>query len=519
MITEPLLNLGTFAGFLLLTLFAVYQAGNRSTTGDDFAAGGGFNGPQNGVALTAAFLSAAAFLGIAGAVAVHGSGAFLYAAGFLVAWLVNLLVIAEPLRNTNSFTLGDMLSWRLHPPPVRVASAVSTVTVSFFCLVANMAGAGGLVAFLLDVHSSGGQALVITVVGVMMVAYVFVGGMTGTARPQIIKAGLLLTCLVMLTAFLLGKFGFDLGSLLREAGGNRELGERAFGPGSLGEGSAKLELVSLSLALMLGVAGLPHVLMRSESAPNAREARRPVVWVICVLTACYLCTLIVGYAAAAIAGSDAILSAPGRENSAVPLLASEIGGPLLLGLVAAIAFATILSVVVGFMLIASASFAQDIYSNVYRGGCRQQWEEVRVARWAALVLGGASIVGAVLVNGQNTAFLVGLAFAFAASANVPPLLLALFWKRFNTRGALWSLYGGLGACSLLVALSPVVSGTPLSVLPAWDFALFPLNNPAIVSVPFSFLCGVVGTLAGGGRADTARAAEVEVRALTGLDPR
>lgn len=515
----PVVNTAIFAAFVLVTLFVTYRVSSRGSSSEYFAAGSAFTGAQNGVALSGDFLSAASFLGIAGAIAVHGYDGFLYSIGFLVAWLVNLLLIAERMRNTGRFTMGDVLSFRMRQRPVRAAAAVSTLTITFFYMIAQMAGAGGLVALLLGVHSGLGQALIITVVGVVMVLYVLVGGMKGTTWVQIIKAGMLVLCVILMTIFLVGKFGYDMSELLREAASNNPHGTDIFAPGvKYGESMlTRLDFVSLSLALVLGVGGLPHVLMRFYTVPNAKEARRSVVWATWTMSTFYLCTLIVGYGAAAVVGTDAILAAPGGENSAAPLLAFQIGGTFLLGLVSAIAFATILAVVAGLTLTASASFAHDIYANIVRRGQADSDSVVRVARLTALVIGGGSILGGILVQGQNIAFLVALAFAVAASANLSTLLYSLFWPRFNTTGTLWGIYGGLASCVLLTVFSPVVSGSPDSIVPAVDFAWFPLKNPGIVSIPISFVCGIIGTFLGEKRSDEPdRHAEMEVRALTGI---
>ncbi|SFQ08269.1 cation/acetate symporter [Amycolatopsis arida] len=516
---DPLLNVAVFGLFVAITLYVVYRVSTRnSTTADYYAAGSVFTGRQNGIALSGDFLSAASFLGIAGAIAVHGYDGFLYSIGFLVAWLVDLLLIAELLRNTGRFTMGDVLSFRMRQRPVRAAAATSTLVISFFYMLAQMAGAGGLVALLLDVDSGFGQSLVIAGVGLVMVLYVLVGGMKGTTWVQIIKATMLILSVVFITVFLLGKFGFSLSALLGAAADNSPMGEALLEPGGLygANDTSKLDFVSLSVALILGAAALPHVLMRFYTVPNAREARRSVVWATGCMFVFYLCTLVIGYGAAALVGAEAITAAPGGENSAAPLLALRIGGTVLLGVVSAVAFATILAVVAGLTITASASFAHDVYANVVKRGVAHPVAEVRVARVTAIVVGVLSIVGGVLAKGQNIAFLVALAFAVAASANLSTLLYTLFWRRFNTTGTLWGIYGGLGACLVLVLFSPVVSGAPDSIFPGVDFHWFPLKNPGLVSIPFSFLCGFLGTLVGRDGADPRRRAEMEVRSLTGI---
>jgi len=516
---SPLLNTAIFAGFVVVTLYIVYRVSNRNkSTSDYYAAGSAFTGSQNGVAITGDYLSAASFLGIAGAIAVHGYDGFLYSIGFLVAWLVALLLVAELVRNTGRFTMGDVLAYRMRQRPVRAAAATSTLVISFFYMLAQMAGAGGLVALLLGVHDKGGQALVITVVGLIMIFYVLVGGMKGTTWVQIIKASILVVTVVLITVFLLGKFGFSISALLDEAAANNTNGSNVLAPGVQYGATpiSRLDFVSLSLALILGAAGLPHVLMRFYTVPNAREARRSVVWAVGAMAIFYLATLIIGYGASALVGSNTILASTGKENSAAPLLAFEIGGPLLLGIIAAVAFATILAVVAGLTITASASFAHDVYANIFRDGKAEPAAEVRVARLTAVVVGVLAMAGGILANGQNVAFLVALAFAFAASANLSTLLYSLFWKRFNTTGTLCGMYVGLGSCLLLVIFSPVMSGAETSIFSGVDFHVFPLSNPGIVSIPLSFLAGYLGTVFSKERADTVKQAEMEVRSLTGI---
>ncbi|TCO56534.1 solute symporter family protein [Actinocrispum wychmicini] len=516
---SPALNMVVFGAFVLVTLVIVTKVNRRKgSAADYFTAGAAFGGGKNGLALSGDFLSAASFLGIAGAIAIHGYDGFLYSIGFLVAWLVNLLLIAELVRNTGRFTMGDVLSYRMRARPVRAAAATSTLVISFFYMLAQMAGAGSVVALLLDVRDRTGQSVVIGVVGVVMMLYVLVGGMRGTTWVQIIKAAILVVCAVLMSVFLLGKFGFDFTALLDQAAHNNVRGDHVLAPGGMfGQSpTSKLDFVSLALALVLGAAGLPHVLMRFYTVPNAVQARRSVIWAVCTMTVFYLATLIIGYGASALVGSERILAATGGENSAAPLLAYEIGGTLLLGVVSAVAFATILAVVAGLTLTAAASFAHDVYANIFRNGRTDPAAEVRVARLTAVLVGALAIAGGILANGQNVAFLVGLAFAFAGSANLSTLLYSLFWRRFNTRGTLWGMYGGLVSCLVLVCLSPVVSGTPTSILPGVDFAVFPLSNPGIVSIPLSFVLGFLGTVLSRDRGEKRKQAEMEVRSLTGI---
>ncbi|MEU0796001.1 cation acetate symporter [Amycolatopsis sp. NPDC005961] len=520
------LNIIIFLVFVAITLVIVFRASrNTKTASDYYAAGRAFTGPQNGIAISGDYLSAASFLGIAGAIAVNGYDGFLYSIGFLVAWLVALLLVAELLRNTGKFTMGDVLAFRMKQTPVRAAAAVSTLIVSFFYLLAQMAGAGGLVNLLLGISGEAGQDVVIAVVGVIMILYVLIGGMKGTTWVQIIKAALLIVGAFAMTLWVLGKYGFNLSDLFQAAvdkGGKG--GAALLDPGKqYGKtGTTKLDFLSLGIALVLGTAGLPHVLMRFYTVPTARDARRSVVWAIVLIGVFYLFTLVLGYGAGAIVGPDKIAKAPGTTNSAAPLLALELGGPVLLGFISAVAFATILAVVAGLTITASASFAHDVYASVIKKGQVSTGGEVRVARITALVIGALAIAGGILAKSQNVAFLVALAFAVAASANLPTILYSLFWKRFNTQGALWSIYGGLVVTIVLIVFSPAVSGKPVdaktgksaSMIQGVDFHWFPLDNPGLVSIPAAFLLGWLGTVLSKER-NKAKYAEMEVRALTG----
>ncbi|MBO0900235.1 cation acetate symporter [Cellulomonas sp. zg-ZUI222] len=525
---DPVVNIAIFGAFVLVTLVIVFRASrNNKSAADYYAAGRSFTGPQNGTAIAGDYLSAASFLGICGAIAIYGYDGFLYSIGFLVAWLVALLLVAELLRNTGRFTMADVLSFRLKQRPVRLAAALSTLAVVFFYLLAQMAGAGGLVALLLGIDGPAGQALVIAVVGALMILYVLVGGMKGTTWVQIIKAILLIAGAGLMTVWVLARFGFDLSAVLQgaiDAAG--EGGETLVEPGRQYGATAltQLNFLSLALALVLGTAGLPHVLMRFYTVPSAKEARRSVVWAIWLIGIFYLFTLVLGYGAGALVGPETIMSSPGKANSAAPLLAYELGGVFLLGIISAVAFATILAVVAGLTITAAASFAHDIYASVIKQGQVAPDGEVRVARITVLVIGALAIVGGIFANGQNVAFLVALAFAVAASANLPTILYSLFWKRFNTSGALWSMYGGLVSCIVLIAFSPVVSGKvdpitgdSLSMIrdTSVDFAIFPLENPGIVSIPLAFLLGIVGTLLSKEQPHPEKFAEMEVRSLTG----
>ena len=515
---NPILNIAIFGAFVAITIVIVIRASrNNKTAADYYAAGRSFTGPQNGAAIAGDYLSAASFLGIAGAIAITGYDGFLYSIGFLVAWLVALLLVAELLRNTGKYTMADVLSFRLKQRPVRIAAATTTLVVCFFYLLAQMAGAGGLVSLLLGINDRVGQSVVITIVGALMILYVLIGGMKGTTWVQIIKAVLLIVGAGVMTVWVLALHGFNLSTLLDHAV------ETAGNPAILDPGIkygvnaiTQIDFVSLGLALVLGTAGLPHVLMRFYTVPTAKEARRSVVWAIWLIGIFYVFTLVLGYGAAALIGPDVIAAAPGGANSAAPLLAFELGGPILLGLISAVAFATILAVVAGLTITAAASFAHDIYANVVKKGKAKPEEEVKVARRTVVVIGIVAIIGGIGANGQNIAFLVALAFAVAASANLPTILYSLFWKRFTTRGAVWSMVGGLASSIILIAFSPVVSGSPTSMIPGVNFAFFPLSNPGLISIPLAFFLGWLGTVLDRKKEDPGKQAEMEVRSLTGI---
>ncbi|SNS99999.1 cation/acetate symporter [Geodermatophilus pulveris] len=528
-IGSPAINISIFGIFVLITLVITFRASRNNTSAADYyAAGRNISGTQNGLAIAGDYLSAASFLGIAGAIAVYGYDGFLYSIGFLVAWLVALLLVAELMRNTARYTMADVLAFRMRQGPVRTAAAISTLAVSLFYLLAQMAGAGGLVTLLLGVTGEAAQAVVVVLVGALMIVYVLVGGMRGTTYVQIIKATLLIAGALVMTLWVLALYGFNLSALFGDSVANAVEGRDVLAPGAQygATNISQLDFISLALALVLGTAGLPHVLMRFYTVPTAKDARRSVVWAIWLIGIFYLFSLVIGYGAGALVGPETILSAPGAVNAAAPLLAFELGGTVLLGIIAGVAFATILAVVAGLTITASASFAHDVYASVIKKGNVSPNGEVKVARITAIVIGAISIGLGILAlqAGLNIAFLVALAFAVAASANLPTILYTLFWSRFTTRGALWSMYGGLIACITLILFSPVVSGAPVnpvtgvspSLVQDVDFSWFPLNNPGLVSIPLSFFLGWLGTVLSKERPDEPKWAELEVRAFTGI---
>ncbi|WP_026127096.1 solute symporter family protein [Nocardiopsis xinjiangensis] len=541
-------TVGLCALFVLLTLAITVRARRTTRGAVDFYAGGrGFSGTQNGLALTGDYLSAASFLGIAGMIALQGYDGFLYSIGFLVAWLL-VLPMAQLMRNTGRFTMADLPAFRMRRMRVRLACTVSTVTVCVFYLVAQMVGAGALFSVLLGLHDGSFPGLTdsqartgaIVMVGVLMIVYVMYGGMKAATWLQIIKTVALLGVTGLLTVLVLAAFSFDpralLGGAAEASGHGSAFLEPGLGLGLEVPGDAaatlynKLDIISLGLALVLGTVALPHILIRFYTVPDGRAARSSVNRVVFMVGTFYLMTLALGFGAAALVGSERIVALDPSGNTAVPLLAEELGrltaGPVgaavLLALVSAIALATILAVVAGLTLASSSCIAHDLFGNVLMWGRPRESQEVAVARFSACLVGGSALVLAIQVQEQNVATLVGLAFSMAAAANLPVIVLTLFWRRFNTRGVEWGIYGGLAATMLLVLFSPVMSGKTdpatganLSVLPAAvDIQFVPLENPALVAVPLGFLCAIVGSLLSG-ESNAARYTELRVRSLTG----
>ncbi|MFJ3309240.1 cation acetate symporter [Streptomyces sp. NPDC086549] len=518
-----------FSGFVAVTLaITTWVSRNRRGSAEEFYAGGRLFSPmENGFAIAGDYMSAASFLGVTGLIALFGYDGLLYVVGFLVAWLVVLFLVAELVRNCGRFTLADVVAARMSERPVRIAAGTSSVTVSVLYLVAQMVGAGSLVVLLLGRTGEAAQAWTVIGVGALMVIYVSLGGMRATTWIQIVKAVLLLGGTIVLTVLVLARFHGDVDQLLITAAERSGHGEAFLAPGLKygGDWTARFDFISLGLALVLGTAGLPHILSRFYTVPTARAARRSAVWAIGLIGGFYLMTFVLGFGAAALVGPEAVRGSNAAGNTAVPLLALDLGGgadstggTVLFAIVAAVAFATILAVVAGITLASSASVAHDLYASLRRGRGkrgREPHSEVAVARVAAVGVGLVAIALSLLARDLNVAFLVGLAFAVAASANLPVLLYSLFWRGFTTRGAVWAVYGGLVPALALVVLSPVVSGSPGSLFPDVDFQYFPLQNPGIVSIPLGFLSGWLGTVTSAEIPDEGRHAETEVRSLTG----
>jgi cation/acetate symporter len=508
--------LGMFLVFIAVTLYITWWAARRSAGSSAyFAAGRSLTAWQNGVAVAGDYMSAASFLGIAGIIAFQGYDGFMYSVGWLVAYLTVLLVVAEPLRNAGKYTMADVLAYRLSPRPVRAMGALSTLTVSAFYMIAQMVGAGALVSLLLKGAGVTFHTAVIAV-GALMIVYVVFGGMLATTWVQIVKAVLLMGGTILLSLLVLKHFGFSLGNFFaavtqvsyHDAQGN-VVTQNFLTPGLRYKPPyGALDLISLGMALIFGTAGLPHILVRFYTVPDAKTARASVVWAMLIIGSFYILTTFLGFGAATIVGRD-FIAKNGGTNMSAPLLAQTLGGDFFFAFISSIAFATILAVVAGLTISASTSFAHDFWTNVlHRGKERSPGEEVRVARATAFVVGAVSILIAILLGpNANVAFLVALAFAVAASANLPVIVLSLFWRRFNTRGAVAGLATGLLSSLILILLSPsVMKGD----------AVFPLENPGIVSIPLGFLGAALGALTGREPEAEEKFTELTVRANTGL---
>ena len=475
--------IGFFLAFVALTLVITWWAARHTrTTEEFFAAGRRITGRQNGFALAGDYMSAASFLGIAGLVATSGFDGLIYSTGWLVGWPVVLFLIAEPLRNLGRYTFSDVVSFRLRQKPVRIAAALGSLAVVSAYLIAQMVGAGNLIKLMFGLSYESA----VLIVGAVMLAYVLFGGMIATTWVQIVKAALLLGGAGLLAALVLGRFGWSPMRLFAAAA--ERYGAGVLAPGKLI--SNPLEAVSLGLALMFGTAGLPHILMRFYTVPDARAARQSVFWATGLIGFFYLLTFVLGFGAMVLVGHDAIVAVDKGGNMAAPLLAETLGGTALLGFIAAVAFATILAVVAGLTLSGAAALSHDLWVNVVRHGEAPREEQLRVARVASIVLGVLAMALGLSFKGQNVAFMVGLAFALAASGNFPALVLSIYWQGLTTAGAVAAVVTGTVAAALLIVLSPTVQVDILH----HDHAWFPLKNPALVSMPLAFIAAVVVSL-------------------------
>ena len=480
--------LAVFAIVVGVTMVVTYVASKRINTATDFwAAGRALTAPQNGLAIAGDYMSAASFLGIAGLIFLFGFDGFLYCVGFLVAFLAVLFLIAEQMRNSGKYTFADVMSYRLKQGPARSAAALGTLAVVAFYLIAQMVGAGVIIEGLVGISFP----IAVIITGAFMIIYIVAGGMLATSWVQIIKAVLMLTCGIVLTVWVLSRIGWNPIDLFRDARAKSGDSANYLKPGLFL--STPLDTVSLGLGLVLGTAGLPHILMRFFTVPNAKAARGSVIWAMVLIGAFYLMTTALGFGARAILGQGGEKAVGETGNFTVPTLAQELGGDLLLAIVAGVAFATILAVVAGLVISASGAVAHDVWSNIVRRGRDSEHEEVWVAKIAAVAI-GALAIGVAIIGGAglNVSFMVGLAFAVAASANFPALLLSLTWRRFNTTGAVVGVLFGVISSVALVVISPTVWPGPDSEGGALSW--YSLANPGLISIPLGFVGCFLGTM-------------------------
>ena len=472
-----------FFVFISITLAITFWAAKRTRTTEHFyAAGRTISAGQNGFALAGDYMSAASFLGIAGLVSTTGFDGLIYSTGWLVGWPVVLFLIAEPLRNLGRYTFADVVAIRLRQTPVRIAAALGTLSTVTLYLIAQMVGAGGLIRLMFGFSYE--HAIIL--VGIVMIGYVLFGGMIATTWVQIVKAVLLMSGALLLALLVLLRFDMSPAALFAAAA--ERYGAGVLAPGKLV--SNPLDAISLGMALMFGTAGLPHILMRFYTVPDARAARTSVFIATGLIGLFYLLTFILGFGAMVLIGPDTIRAVDKGGNMAAPLLAEMLGGTPFLGFIAAVAFATILAVVAGLTLSGAAALSHDLWVSVVRKGHADAGEQLRVARIATLALGIVAVGLGITFKGQNVAFMVSLAFAIAASANFPALVLAIFWRRYTTAGAVTSMATGTLAALALIYLSPTIQVDILGQGSAW----FPLKNPALVTLPLSFLAGILVSL-------------------------
>ncbi len=473
-----------FAIFIFFTLMVTYWAAKKTKTAAEYyAAGRSVTGFQNGMALAGDYMSAASFLGIAGMVSLKGYDGMIYATGWLVGWPALMFLIAEPLRNLGKFTFADVVAFRLKQTPIRIAGAIGGILVVLAYTIAQMVGSGSLIKLMFGIPYEAAEIIV----GCVMLAYVLFGGMLATTWVQIIKACLLLFGVTLLLLLGLSKFGFNPGNVYGAVQNLPQFGADMLKPGGLV--TNPLDAISLGLALMLGLLGLPHILMRFFTVPNAQEARKSVAYATTFIGYFYCIIPVVGFMAAVLVGKEMITKVDKGGNMAALLLAELLGGTPFMGFIAAVAFATILAVVAGLTLAAASAMSHDIFVSVFRKGQASEAEQVKIARIAVVIFGIVAILLGILFKGQNVAFMVGLAFAIAASGNFPALFLSIVWKKFTTAGAVASILIGSVSATVFIILSPTVWVDVFK----FKEAIFPLKNPAIVSMTLSFVCGIIAS--------------------------
>lgn len=500
-----------FLAIVFVTLVITYYASKRTKNASEFyTAGGGLTGWQNGLAIAGDYMSAASFLGIAGAVALTGFDGFFYSIGFLVAYLVVLYLVAEPLRNLGKYTFADMIAARFDAKKIRGFAAMNTMAISIFYMIAQLVGAGALIKLLLGLE----YTTSVLIVGVLMTVYVIFGGMHATSWVQIVKAVLLMGGTLVISIMVFAKFNFSITDMFAQMKSATPLKEAFLNPGVKYKDG--IDTLSLNMCLVLGTAGLPHILVRFFTVKDAKTARSSVVYATWIIGIFYVMTIFLGFGAAAFVGTDDIVAANAAGNMAAPLLAKALGGNMLFAFISAVAFATILAVVAGLVLTAASAFAHDFYNEILRKGKATEKQQVSMARYAAIGVSVISIILALGAQSLNVAFLVSLAFAVAASANLPVIIYTIYWKRFNTTGAIWAMAVGLISAIGLVLISPSVMNPEVGKAIFVGNPIFPYTTPGIVSIPLGFIAGYLGTLFSSQPADVKKYEEVLVKSNTGI---
>ncbi|MCH7322694.1 cation acetate symporter [Solibacillus sp. MA9] len=507
-----LVSIGFFLGIVGLTLIVTYIAAKRTSSASDFyTAGGGLKGWQNGFAIAGDYLSAAAFLGVSGAIALTGFDGFFFSVGYVVANLVLLYIIAEPMRNLGRFTLADMLTARFNEKRIRGVAATGTIIIVILYMIAQLVGAGALIKLLFGIE----YWMAVLIVGVMMTTYVLFGGMTATSWVQIIKAGLLLFGTTLLAFLVFAKFDFNLVNMFDTISTN--YGEEYLVPGI--KYTSSIDSVSMMLALVLGTSGLPHILMRFFTVKDAKTARSSISWTTWITAIFFSLTIFLGFGAMHFVGIDAIKAENAAGNTAAPLLAEFLGGNILLSFICAVAFATILAVVSGLVLTGASAISHDIYGEILNDGKLTEKQQVLAARIGSISIAIVSITLALFAQSLNVSFLVSFAFCIGASANLPVILYTIYWKKFNSNGAVAAMVTGLVSCLVLGAMGPNIWSPTGNAI----FVGEPLVNlavPAIITIPLSFIAGYLGSVLTTSKVEQAEAEriykEIRVKAHTGV---
>ena len=521
-----MMNLTYFLFFLCIvgcTLIITHWAARREqktthgvarreqTTYQFYTAAQSLTGFQNGMAIAGDYISAASFLGIAGAIALGGYDGFLYSIGFLVSYVVMLFVIAEPVHHLGTYSLGDVIAARFPDRKIRLTMAISAFTISILYMIPQLVASGLLLRLLLGIDYS----ISVLVIGSLMTVYVVYGGMTATSWVQIVKTVLLMSGTFLLSLIVLARFEWHVMHLLEFVKKGTPLGEQFFLPGNLF--ANPVEILSLNMALIFGTAGLPHILIRFFTVGNALEVRRSVITASWIIGLFYVMTLILGLGTVALVGWSRLVSVDSTGNLAAPLLAQVLGGDFLLAFISAIAFATIVAVVTGLVISATTSLAHDVYNHLVKRGSATEGEQLRVAKWTAAGIGVLATLFSLGLENINVAFLVSLTFVVAASSNLPVLLFTLYWKRFNAAGVMVGMTVGFVASFVLVLFGPHIMDPKSGWISRG--ALFPLYNPGLIAIPIGFLGAILGTLLTRKEADEDLYMQVFVKAQTGIQAR